>query len=165
MLLSPLPVAQRRRLSETCPTSVWSKEMTFETEVGSETSRDDSMRLPDLSPNLSPADLVRIERQLRAQHGELLGGVRRLEAAASRVQAGRTSRHAPGRIDDEVAPQAILNGELEHTTRALARLASGTYGMCQVCGEPIARRRLSIIPAAVRCERCADSSNSTRTTN
>ncbi|HVU72764.1 MAG TPA: TraR/DksA C4-type zinc finger protein [Mycobacteriales bacterium] len=38
---------------------------------------------------------------------------------------------------------------------ALDRLAAGTYGVCEVCGRPIAAARLEALPAARRCITCA----------
>jgi DnaK suppressor protein len=35
--------------------------------------------------------------------------------------------------------------------RALEKLDEGTYGTCDVCGEPIAPARLEALPWAVRC--------------
>jgi RNA polymerase-binding protein DksA len=34
---------------------------------------------------------------------------------------------------------------------ALKRIADGTYGICAVCGKPIARARLEIMPHATLC--------------
>ena len=42
--------------------------------------------------------------------------------------------------------------QLDH---ALARLDDGTYGRCEVCGEPISEERLGALPGAVRCIGCA----------
>ncbi len=38
---------------------------------------------------------------------------------------------------------------------AIARLAAGTYGICERCGEPVGKARLEARPAARRCVRCA----------
>jgi len=38
---------------------------------------------------------------------------------------------------------------------AIARLAEGTYGLCEVCGQPIPPARLEAMPAARRCIACA----------
>ncbi|MGH2716999.1 MAG: TraR/DksA family transcriptional regulator [Actinomycetota bacterium] len=35
--------------------------------------------------------------------------------------------------------------------RATARLASGSYGICEACGKPIDPRRLEVLPAARFC--------------
>ena len=38
---------------------------------------------------------------------------------------------------------------------ALARVASGTYGLCWGCGEKIAAPRLRVLPTATLCIECA----------
>ena len=45
----------------------------------------------------------------------------------------------------------ILAAEAENVETALARLASGDYGMCLDCGKEIPAARLEAIPEAVRC--------------
>jgi DnaK suppressor protein len=45
--------------------------------------------------------------------------------------------------------------QVETLDLALARLAAGTYGRCESCGEPIAPERLAARPAATTCIRCA----------
>jgi RNA polymerase-binding transcription factor DksA len=51
---------------------------------------------------------------------------------------------------DVDAVDALLN-EVE---QSLARLDAGTYGRCEVCGEPIADARLAELPTARRCGTC-----------
>ena len=46
--------------------------------------------------------------------------------------------------------------ELEQVEAALRRLASGRYGICAVCGEPIEPERLTAVPYANRCRTCAE---------
>ena len=38
--------------------------------------------------------------------------------------------------------------------KALAKIAAGTYGICEKCGEPIPRERLRALPYAALCVRC-----------
>lgn len=38
---------------------------------------------------------------------------------------------------------------------ALTRIAEGTYGTCETCGEAIPKPRLQAIPYALRCVACA----------
>jgi len=40
---------------------------------------------------------------------------------------------------------------LEEVRRARQHLAEGSYGVCEVCGEPIPEARLEVRPWAVRC--------------
>ncbi len=43
---------------------------------------------------------------------------------------------------------------LEANERALERLADGSYGMCETCGEPIGKFRLQAAPRATLCVTC-----------
>lgn len=47
-------------------------------------------------------------------------------------------------------------GELEELDLAARRLAEGTYGSCERCGDPIAAGRLEARPAARTCVDCAN---------
>ena len=47
----------------------------------------------------------------------------------------------------EVNTQALLT----EVQRALKRIEDGTYGTCEVCGQPIPEKRLEAIPWAARC--------------
>jgi len=43
---------------------------------------------------------------------------------------------------------------LRQNEKALARLAEGTYGTCDSCGEPIGKARLQAFPRATLCVAC-----------
>jgi RNA polymerase-binding protein DksA len=43
---------------------------------------------------------------------------------------------------------------LRQTERALARIADGTYGVCESCGNPIGKLRLQFFPRATLCVTC-----------
>ncbi len=43
---------------------------------------------------------------------------------------------------------------LERTESALARIAAGTYGVCESCGQPIGKARLQAFPRATLCVTC-----------
>jgi len=53
-------------------------------------------------------------------------------------------------LDDE-SRQSILQIDA-----ALARIKNGNYGLCTQCGEPIALERLSALPYATTCIKCAE---------
>jgi len=44
--------------------------------------------------------------------------------------------------------------ELEAIEEALQRLENGSYGLCEVCGQPIEPRRLEIMPETPLCRGC-----------
>ncbi len=48
-----------------------------------------------------------------------------------------------------------LREQLDEVERALAKLEQGTYGLCEVCGQPIASTRLEAMPTARLCINCA----------
>ncbi len=43
---------------------------------------------------------------------------------------------------------------LAQNERALARMADGTYGICESCGNPIGKARLQAFPRATLCVQC-----------
>ncbi|WP_254716842.1 TraR/DksA C4-type zinc finger protein [Actinomadura sp. WMMB 499] len=43
---------------------------------------------------------------------------------------------------------------LAQSERAVQRMESGTYGICEVCGEPIGKARLQVFPRATLCVTC-----------
>jgi RNA polymerase-binding transcription factor DksA len=47
--------------------------------------------------------------------------------------------------------------ELKQIDADLQRIDLGTYGFCEVCGEPIAEKRLDVLLYDTRCIKCADS--------
>ena len=46
--------------------------------------------------------------------------------------------------------------EIQAIDHALSRMASGDYGRCEVCGDPIALDRLEVLPTAATCVSCAE---------
>lgn len=50
-----------------------------------------------------------------------------------------------------LAIQAAMERELEQIDRALQHIEAGTYGVCEVGGEPIPAERLEARPAATLC--------------
>jgi DnaK suppressor protein len=52
-----------------------------------------------------------------------------------------------------VSAQEHLLAMLEEVRRARRRVADGSYGTCEVCGEPLPEERLEVRPWAVRCVR------------
>ena len=50
--------------------------------------------------------------------------------------------------------------ELREIEKALARIQQDNYGICAICGEPIAIERLQANPAAICCITCQEKSES-----
>ena len=62
------------------------------------------------------------------------------------------------RQDDEVIDRlrAATEWELDQIDSALARIASGSYGICARCGEAIDHVRLEVMPQAALCAACLE---------
>jgi DnaK suppressor protein len=106
-------------------------------------------------------DDAAIEARLRARRAELAGlaaaheGDRR-PVALDQTRIGRLSRM------DAIQEQAMAveverrrELELARVDAALERLASGAYGECVTCDEPIEPRRLAFDPSTPLCLACA----------
>jgi len=92
---------------------------------------------------------------LVAELAELTAAPRDPMAAVSfGKRVGEGTSQAVERIT-QVDAAKNLDAKLADVERALAKLDEGTYGTCDVCGEPIAAERLEAIAWAVRCVRDA----------
>lgn len=89
------------------------------------------------------AELVRQMAVLEAKptdHGSISFGKR----------VGEGTSMAVDRLS-QVAVHDRLQRALADVDTALRRLEEGSYGLCEVCGEPIGEGRLEVRPWAVRC--------------
>lgn len=111
-------------------------------------------------------DYENVRRRLERERGELDRDIRRLEEITEKLRSDRGG--GDGGISNHLAEGAsstfdqernlALLGNLRRTLglveAALKRLELGTYGFCEVCGEPIDRARLEALPYAAQCVRC-----------
>jgi RNA polymerase-binding transcription factor DksA len=98
--------------------------------------------------------LLRSWRSRQVEEGELLGDRRPewYEVSASERLAGLVERIGEREV-----------GELREIGAALHRIADGTWGRCETCGEPVPAARLRVVPEARFCVSCAPESAGTRT--
>jgi DnaK suppressor protein len=88
---------------------------------------------------------------LRAEIGEITATPRDPMASVSfGKRVGEGTSQAVERIT-QVDAVKHLDAKLRDVERALEKLGEGTYGVCDVGGEPIGQERLEAIPWAVRC--------------
>ncbi len=55
---------------------------------------------------------------------------------------------------DNLSLEKTLESALRDVNSALARIASGKYGDCRYCGEPIDEKRLRARPTSSACVKC-----------
>tara|TARA_R110002049_G_scaffold157645_2_gene322624 strand:- start:196 stop:510 length:315 start_codon:yes stop_codon:yes gene_type:complete len=98
-----------------------------------------------------------IQAELEARLASLQARFSSLKRDVTQPHSADSSEQAQERENDEVVD--VIANETEASIRtvqaALERIAVGTYGRCEACGEPIGEARLSAIPEATRCLNCA----------
>src|SRR4051794_21253461 len=102
-----------------------------------------------------------VREELEGRRDEIRARVAKLAKTPERGEAqGFGKRIGDGTVEaisrlTEIGVGTSLETTLERTERALAKLDEGTYGLCDVCGQPIAPKRLAAMPDAVTCVACA----------
>ncbi|MCA0294565.1 MAG: TraR/DksA C4-type zinc finger protein [Actinobacteria bacterium] len=102
-------------------------------------------------------DLTEIRAELQAKQADLRRSIERLTAPAAEgatigfgKRIGEGTTQAIQQMADASSAQA-LHSTLEAVRRAQAKLDDGTYGLCEVCGQPIDEDRLEFRPWSTRC--------------
>lgn len=98
-----------------------------------------------------------IAKGLRQRRAELLGEIAERDEAAHSVTAEEAEDKQQERVEDEVLA-ALSMADLEEVQRidlALGKIADGSYGICEECGQKIAPARLKAMPDALLCIECA----------
>ena len=94
--------------------------------------------------------LAEREHRLQAELAELTKPTGEVGAISFGKRVGEGTSMAVDRLS-AVSAQEHLLAMLEDVRRARRRLADGSYGLCEVCGEPIAGERLEVRPWSIRC--------------
>jgi DnaK suppressor protein len=90
------------------------------------------------------------EEELEAQLAELTKPPGELGTISFGKRVGEGTSMAVDRLA-AVSTQEHLLAMLDEVRRARRRVAEGTYGICEICGEPIPEGRLEARPWATRC--------------
>ena len=107
-----------------------------------------------------------VREALAAEQAELLARVETQTRAMDDIISASASSNADDEHDPEGSTIAFERAQvaalltqarvhLAESAEALSRLDAGTYGICERCGEPIARERLLARPTARSCVACA----------
>jgi RNA polymerase-binding transcription factor DksA len=95
--------------------------------------------------------------QLEARLAELSRRLRRIDDELDQPVSESFSEQAVEREEEEVLEDLGAAGlrEVRMIEAALDRIASGSYGTCARCGEPIGDDRLDVVPHTPFCRDCA----------
>jgi DnaK suppressor protein len=94
--------------------------------------------------------LAEREARLEAELAELTKPPSELGTISFGKRIGEGTSMAVDRLT-AVSTQENLLATLDEVRRARRRIVEGTYGTCEICGEPIPRARLEARPWANRC--------------
>ena len=109
------------------------------------------------------AELSQVREELEAEMGELREEISKAESQIAErmgdavADAGDDPADAGAKTfqrEHELALTQNARELLDQNERALARIAAGTYGVCESCGEAIGKARLQAFPRATLCVAC-----------
>ena len=95
--------------------------------------------------------------QLETRLADLKGRLQGIEAELDSHQSQDWEELATEREGDEVLEGMGVSGqqEMRKIEAALARIATGDYGICAKCGAEIGDERLNVLPYTPFCRTCA----------
>jgi DnaK suppressor protein len=103
-------------------------------------------------------DTVLVLRAKKAEIDDQMGQLEARPDEQGSISFGKRVGEGTSMAVDRLSQVAVhdkLQMTLADVERAMAKLEDGSYGRCDVCGEPIGEGRLEALPWAVRCVRDA----------
>lgn len=106
-------------------------------------------------------DFQTIRQQLLNRYSEIENRLGKITNAVRHTEeplAADFADQATQRENDEVlnALDDSIRAEMTRIEHTLLRMEEGAYGICENCGQPIARKRLEALPYAIRCVACEE---------
>ena len=96
------------------------------------------------------------QRLIKRRH-DLAGHLQEVEHRLDEPMTKDWEDRSSERQGDEVL-ESLGHAELAELRRidaAMDRIAAGTYGICQKCGDPVSDERLDLLPDTPFCKNCA----------
>ena len=102
-------------------------------------------------PNI-PKIKQRLEEQLR----QLTARAEEIDEDLNQPGDDDWEENAVESAGDEVLEEVgdVTLNEIRQIRRALAKIESGDYGVCSICGGAISKERLEALPYSTRCVSC-----------
>ena len=113
----------------------------------------------------TPAEIAAVRAELEEEVRRLEGEIVSTEAdiadlvADSGDGAGDDQADAGTKTFEREHEMSLANNArdlLQQVQHALARIADGTYGICESCGKPVGKYRLQAVPRATMCTACKE---------
>ena len=113
----------------------------------------------------TPAEIAEVKKELQKDVLRLQEEIKVTEAdiaelvADSGDGAGDDQADAGSKTFEREQEMSLANNArdmLMQTEHALARIANGTYGICESCGKPVGKYRLQAFPRATMCVACRE---------
>lgn len=105
--------------------------------------------------SLDPATLSEFRRVLERNRSELIYNWLHPDGIAAKRFAGAIDGWVSEAARELVVEQVNRNGiMLSNIDEALLRVAVGTFGLCQECGDPIPLKRMAALPWVIHCLYC-----------
>jgi len=102
----------------------------------------------------------RFKRLLLAKQQEVLAGKNGIALSSRQSDEPQGDVADQATVETEAKVQARLRQTESHLLRAigeaLARIEHGTFGVCQVCGNPVPKVRLEAVPWTRVCRECKE---------
>ncbi|MFH1031276.1 MAG: TraR/DksA C4-type zinc finger protein [Chloroflexota bacterium] len=108
-------------------------------------------------------DVKKFRSRLETERARLLDELEELKASAKTDEVrregspfGKREEEATGsfELEKRLALEKRIGEELAEIEHALDKFKQGTYGLCDVCGQPIGLERLEALPQANLCLSC-----------
>ena len=96
---------------------------------------------------------VELEERLATMRARLASIKRDVTQEHSRDSAEQAQERENHDLLDAIGNETAQS--IRAIAAALERIAAGTYGVCESCGEDIGEARLKVVPEATRCVNCA----------
>jgi len=110
---------------------------------------------------MDPKTLQKYRERLLDQQQQIEHRIFRIESDLYDMESEREIERTDHVQEEAVNDTMVALDErsrhlIEEIQAALGRIDDGTYGDCEVCGEPIHPARLEALPIARRCVRCQE---------
>ncbi len=112
---------------------------------------------------MTTLNLEQLRSRLESEQKRLLMELEQMETSAQPTEVRREGSPFGKReeeatesfeLEKRLALERQLRGHLAEIEQALRKLEKGTYGLCDVCGQPIDPGRLEALPEANLCLNC-----------